>query len=429
MRPVSRRAFSAAALSTLVTAPGAAAAPGSVPSAGGAPAGGAPAPGSAAAARRRAAAELRGVWLATVDNLDWPSKPGLTAAAQRAELIAHLDRAVRDRLNTVIFQVRPTADALWPSPHEPWSEYLTGTQGRSPGWDPLGTAVTEAHARGLQLHAWFNPYRIALHADPARLVASHPARRHPDWVVRYGGKLYYNPGLPQVRAFVQDAMLDAVARYPVDAVHFDDYFYPYPVAGQSFDDDAAYDAYGGAFADRATWRRDNIDKLVRETAARIRRIRPGTQFGISPFGVWRNASSDSRGSDTRAGVQTYDDLHADTRTWVREGWIDYIVPQLYWNIGFAAADYARLVSWWAEVARGTRTRLYIGEALYKAGATGQPAEWQDPAELSRHLTLAAGHAQVRGHVFFAAQDLARDPIGAMARVVADHYRQPTSPPR
>ncbi|MFF0222370.1 glycoside hydrolase family 10 protein [Streptomyces sp. NPDC004629] len=434
MRPVSRRAF-AVALSTLVTAPGAAVAPGGAPAPGsalapgGAPAGGgAPAPGGAAAPRR-AATELRGVWLATVDNHDWPSKPGLTAAAQRAELIAHLDRAVHDRLNTIILQVRPTADALWPSPHEPWSAYLTGTQGGPPGWDPLGTAVTEAHARGLQLHAWFNPYRIALHADPARLAASHPARRHPDWVVRYGGRLYYNPGLPQVRAFVRDAMLDAVARYPVDAVHFDDYFYPYPVAGQGFDDAAAYAAYGGGFTDRAAWRRDNIDKLVRETAARIRQIRPGTQFGISPFGVWRNASSDSRGSDTLAGVQTYDDLHADTRTWVREGWIDYIVPQVYWNIGFAAADYATLVRWWAEVAKGTRTRLYIGEALYKSGAAGQPAEWQDPAELSRHLTLAAGHAQVRGHVFFSARDLARDPVGAMARVVADHYRQPAHPPR
>ncbi|MFB7494830.1 glycoside hydrolase family 10 protein [Streptomyces sp. NPDC056161] len=421
MRQVSRRTFAAAALSALVTAPGAAAAPGAQSPLGAVGAGGAPG--------RRYSTELRGVWLATVDNRDWPSKPGLSAAAQRKELIAHLDRAVRDRLNTVILQVRPTADALWPSPHEPWSRCLTGTQGRSPGWDPLGTAVAEAHARGLQLHAWFNPYRIANHSDPARLIASHPARKHPDWVVRYGGKLYYNPGLPQVRAFVQDAMLDAVARYPVDAVHFDDYFYPYPVAGQSFDDDAAYDRYGGAFDDRAAWRRDNIDKLVRETAERIRRIRPGTQFGISPFGVWRNAATDSRGSDTRAGVQTYDDLYADTRTWVREGWIDYIVPQLYWHIGFGAADYAELVPWWAAVAAGSRTRLYIGEALYKAGAAGQPAEWQDPAELSRHLTLAARHAQVRGHVFFAGREVAKDPIGAMARVVADHYGRPVDPPR
>ncbi|WP_307619670.1 glycoside hydrolase family 10 protein [Streptomyces sp. V3I7] len=414
MGRVSRRAFATAALSILATVPGAAAAPG-------------------AAGRweddRAAAAEMRGLWIATVGNRDWPSRAGLSADAQRKELIAHLDRAVRLRLNTVILQVRPTADALWPSSHEPWSQYLAGTQGKAPGWDPLGTAVAEAHARGLQLHAWFNPYRIANHTDLKKLVASHPARKHPDWVVRFGGRLYYNPGLPKVRAFVRDAMLDAVERYPVDAVHFDDYFYPYPVAGQSFDDDAAFDAYGGSFENRAAWRRDNIDQLVRETAARVKKIRPGTQFGISPFGVWRNAGTDARGSDTRAGVETYDDLHADTRKWVREHWIDYIVPQVYWHIGYDLADYAKLVRWWSETAKGSKTRLYVGEALYKAGASGQPAPWQDPAELSRHLTLAAGHPQVRGHVYFAARDAAKDPVKAMARVLADHYRQPVSPPR
>ncbi|WP_167537307.1 family 10 glycosylhydrolase [Streptomyces coeruleorubidus] len=416
MGRVSRRAFAVAALSAFTMMPPASAAPKRD--------GGGDGKGDG-----RAASEMRGVWLATVANRDWPSKPGLTATRQRAELITHLDRAVRNRLNTVVFQVRPTADALWPSPFEPWSQYLTGTQGKDPGWDPLGTAVEEAHARGLKLHAWFNPYRVAAHADPTRLAADHPARTNPDWVVTYGGKLYYNPGLPEVRGFVQEAMLDAVAKYPVDGVHFDDYFYPYPVAGQTFDDDTAYDEYGAGFPDRAAWRRDNIDKLVRETADRIKRVRPGTPFGISPFGVWRNAATDSRGSDTRAGVQTYDDLHADTRKWVRKSWIDYIVPQLYWNIGFSAADYAKLLPWWAEVARGTSTRLYVGEALYKAGDPAQPAAWQDPAELSRHLTLAREHAQVRGHVFFAAKDVAADRIGAMARVVADHYGQPAAPPR
>ncbi|MFD6288090.1 glycoside hydrolase family 10 protein [Streptomyces sp. NPDC060205] len=379
--------------------------------------------------RRDPAGALRGMWLATVANRDWPSKSGLSAAQQRAELLAHLDTAVERRLNAVIFQVRPTADALWASPFEPWAQYLTGVQGKDPGWDPLGTAVTEAHARGLELHAWFNPYRVANHTDPTRLVASHPARVHPDWIVPYGGKLYYNPGLPEVRAFVQDAMLDAVKKYAVDAVHWDDYFYPYPVAGQVFDDDAAYAAHGGQFPDRAAWRRNNIDRLVLETAARIKEVRPGTRFGISPFGVWRNATTDSLGSDSRAGVQTYDDLHADTRKWVRESWIDYICPQLYWNIGFAAADYAKLVPWWSQVAQGTRTKLYVGEALYKAGDPAQPAAWQDPAELSAHLTLAADHPQVAGHVFFSAKEVAADRIGAMARVVADHYQQPAKPSR
>ncbi|MFI0774325.1 glycoside hydrolase family 10 protein [Streptomyces sp. NPDC021212] len=390
-------------------------------------------PGEAAAeasgdgpARRR---QFRGMWLATVANRDWPARTGLPAAEQRASLLAFLDTAVERRLNAVVFQVRPTADALWPSPYEPWSEWLTGTQGQDPGWDPLGTAVREAHRRGLELHAWFNPYRVANHADPTRLLPTHPARLHPDWVVSYGGKLYYNPGLPEVRRFVQDAMLHAVARYDIDAVHWDDYFYPYPVAGQVFDDDAAYARHGAGFPDRAAWRRNNIDLLVRETAVRVKKLRRGVRFGISPFGVWRNRATDPLGSDTRAGVQTYDDLYADTRRWVREGWISYVVPQVYWNIGFAAADYATLVPWWAEVVRGTGVDLFIGEALYKAGDPAQPAPWQDPAELSRHLTLCADHPQVRGNVYFSAKEVAADRNGAMARVVADHYPCRVRPPR
>ncbi|MEU7226864.1 glycoside hydrolase family 10 protein [Streptomyces chrestomyceticus] len=431
MRRITRRAFAVAALSAAAAAP---------------------APGSAAARGRGADGgrpEFRGMWLATVANRDWPSKAGLPAASQQAELRAYLDAAVARRLNTVVFQVRPTADALWPSPYEPWSEYLTGVQGRDPGWDPLGFAVREAHRRGLELHAWFNPYRIANHTDPSRLVPTHPARLRPDWAVPYGGKLYYNPGLPEVRAFVQDAILDAVERYDIDGVHFDDYFYPYPVAGQTFDDDAAYEEYGGDFATRADWRRDNIDLLVRETAQRVRGARstggggrwPGrrrrprrthhrpVRFGISPFAIWRNQATDPAGSDTRAGVQTYDDLYADTRKWVREEWIDYIVPQVYWNIGFPAADYAKLLPWWSETVTGTRVQLCVGEALYKAGAPGQPPAWQDPAELSRHLTLARGYPQVRGHIFFSAKEVAEDRTGAMARVVADHYPGPVRPPR
>ncbi|MFP3990161.1 family 10 glycosylhydrolase [Streptomyces sp. E11-3] len=381
----------------------------------------------AAPGRGKAAKEFRGMWLATVANRDWPSARGLPAEQQRAELLDFLDAAVSRRLNTVVFQVRPTADALWPSPHEPWAEYLTGEQGKDPGWDPLGTAVKEAHKRGLELHAWFNPYRIAIHADPTRLVPEHPARVHPEWVVPYGGRLYYNPGLPEVRRFVQDAMLDAVRRYPIDAVHWDDYFYPYPVAGQVFDDDEAYARYGGDFPDRAAWRRDNTDQLVREMAARIPKVRKGVRFGISPFGVWRNAATDPLGSDTRAGVETYDHLYADTRKWVRQNWIDYVVPQVYWNIGFPPADYAKLVPWWADVARGTNVRLIIGEALYKAGDPAQPDPWQDVAEMSRHLTFAGRYPQVRGHCFFSAKEVAGDPTGAMARVVADHYRKVCPP--
>nr|WP_256105867.1 family 10 glycosylhydrolase [Streptomyces sp. ODS05-4] len=415
---IGRRGLAAAAAG-LVAAMAAAGGAGAAPRRGGgrqpqeAPAGGGGAAGNTG---------FRGMWLATVTNRDWPSRPGLTAAQQRTELLALLDAAVRRKLNAVIFQVRPTADALWPSPYEPWAQCLTGVQGRDPGWDPLGTAVSEAHARGLELHAWFNPYRVATHTDRTRLTADHPARRNPDWALAYGGKLYYNPGLPEVRRFVVDAMLDAVGRYAVDGVHFDDYFYPYPVAGQTFADDAAFREHGGGFPDRAAWRRDNIDLLVRETRERIAEVRPAARFGVSPFGVWRNAATDPQGSDTRAGVQTYDDLYADTRKWARENWIDYIAPQLYWHIGNAAADYRTLTAWWAKTVRGTGTDLYLGEALYKCGDSAQPAAWQDPAELSRHLTLAAGHPEVGGHAYFAAKEVVADRSGAMARVVADHYR-------
>ncbi len=326
-----------------------------------------------------------------------------------------------------MLQVRPCADALWPSPYEPWAECLTGTQGRDPGWDPLGTAVAEAHERGLELHAWFNPYRVAMHADRSRLAASHPVRRNPHWAVPYGGKLYYNPGLPEVRRFVEDAMLDAVRSYDVDAVHFDDYFYPYPLAGQVFDDDAAYAAHGGDFPDRAAWRRDNIDLLVREMSERIKKTKPDVRFGISPFGVWRNKSTDPRGSDTRA-LQTYDDLHADTYTWIKKRWIDYVVPQLYWHIGNSAADYAALVPWWGQAVRGTGVQLYVGRRSTAPVTPAQGAAWQDPAELSRHLTLARDHEEVLGHAFFGARDVVEDRIGAMARVVADHYPAPVRPP-
>lgn len=426
MRGMARRGFVTGAAGTVAGVVGAATVAGDAAVAAPRRAQGRPGPAGRRDVVRR---ELRGMWVATVANTDWPSRTGLSAAAQRAELIAYLDAAVERKLNAVILQVRPSADALWPSPYEPWAQCLTGVQGKDPGWDPLGTAVQEAHGRGLELHAWFNPYRVANHTDPSKLAAAHPARRHPDWVLPYGGKLYYNPGLPEVRTFVRDAMLDAVRRYDIDAVHWDDYFYPYPVAGQTFADGAAYEKYGAGFSDKAAWRRDNTDKLVRETAERIKAIKPDVRFGISPFGVWRNADTDPAGSPTRAGVETYDDLYADTRGWIKKGWIDYVCPQVYWNIGYAAADYAVLVPWWSDVVRGTGVDLFIGEALYKCGDSAQPAAWQDPAELSRHIDLAAQHDQVRGHAYFSAKSVVTDRIGAMQRVVADHYRTRARPPR
>jgi uncharacterized lipoprotein YddW (UPF0748 family) len=366
-----------------------------------------------------AGAEMRAVWVATVQNTDWPSKPGLSAADQQQEYRTLLDDVQRHGLNTVIVQVRPTADALWPSPYEPWSHWLTGEQGKDPGYDPLAFLVEEAHARGLQFHAWFNPFRVSRQADPARLVPGHPARQHPDWVFAYGGQLYYDPGRPEVREFVTDVVLDVAKRYPVDGVHFDDYFYPYPVDGEQIPDAGTFAAYGGGFADVADWRRHNVNELVKGVSERLAAQNAAVEFGISPFGIWRNRAADPRGTAT-TGLQSYDATYADSRAWVRAGWVDYIVPQVYWEIGHPAADYAALVPWWAEVVAGTPVKLYIGQAAYKVGSS---SAWDD-GELSAHLTLDREHPAVRGEVFFSARSLSTNAAAAMARVKADHYSCP-----
>lgn len=368
--------------------------------------------------------QLRAMWIASVVNIDWPSTTGLSAAQQQSELRGWLDLAVQRRLNTVMLQIRPTADAFWPSPLEPWSQYLTGKQGGDPGYDPLAFAVAEAHSRGLELHAWFNPYRVSMQTDLNQLLPSHPARRHPEWTFVYGPKLYYNPGIPAVRAFVQDAIMDAVQRYDLDGVHFDDYFYPYPIAGQTVPDAETFATYGKGFDSIEDWRRDNINRLVLEIGTRIHTAKLWVKFGISPFAIWRNKSADPLGSDTN-GLQSYDAISADTRLWVRNGWLDYINPQVYWYLGFAIADYAKLVPWWASQVAGTNCQLYVGEATYRVGSTGP---WLDPAELSKHLTFDRDFPQVRGNVYFSAKDVRDDKLGATSRLVADHYQRPALTP-
>ncbi|MGH3547523.1 MAG: glycoside hydrolase family 10 protein [Pseudonocardiaceae bacterium] len=368
--------------------------------------------------------QFRALWMTSVLNIDWPSTTGLAVQQQCAELTGWFDLAVRLRLNAVILQVRPTADALWPSRYEPWSQYLTGRQGVGPGYDPLEFAVAEAHRRNLELHAWFNPYRVSMQADPAQLVPEHPARQHPDWVFAYGPKLYYNPGIPDVRQFVEDAILDAVTRYDIDGVHFDDYFYPYPIAHQVVPDADTFARYGTGFASVADWRRDNVDKLVAEMGQRVHRAKPWVKFGISPFGIWRNRTTDPRGSDTSA-LQSYDGISADTRLWVKNGWVDYITPQLYWNVGYPVADYAKLVPWWNDQVRGTSVQLYIGEATYKVGT---PGAWSNPAELSSHLSFDRNYPEVTGSVYYSARSVRTDALGAMSRLVAEHYRHPAITP-
>ena len=381
---------------------------------------GTPAP----AARKR---ELRAMWISSVENIDWPSGPGLSADELKAEYRYWLDVAAGMNLNAVFVQVRPTADAFWPSPYEPWSQYLTGTQGADPGFDPLGFVVAETHERNLELHTWYNPYRVSMQTDPGELVPEHPARRHPDWVWPYGGKLYFDPGLPEAREHIYRAILHSVEHYDIDGVHFDDYFYPYPVEGEELPDAETFAEHGDGFDEIEAWRRHNVDTFVETISRRIKRAKPWVKFGISPFGIWRNASTDPRGSDT-SGSESYDAQHADTRRWVLEGWLDYINPQIYWQIGLEVADYAKLVPWWAEVAAQSGTQLFVGEALYKV----ESGVFTDPAELSNHLAycaeVTAQGTPVHGNVYFSAVQVPQDPQGAMSRVRADHYSRPALVP-
>lgn len=320
--------------------------------------------------------EFRGVWVASVANIDWPSKRGLTTAQQQEELIQLLDRAVALKLNAVLFQVRPAADALYRSSIEPWSEYLTGAQGRAPDpmWDPLEFAVREAHARNLELHAWFNPYR-ARHTDAkSPLSRTHIANTNPTLVKKYGGYLWMDPGERVVRERTMQVVLDVVRRYDIDGVHIDDYFYPYPETTRRgrkipFPDDASYARYrrGGGKLARADWRRQNVDQLVEALHDGIHKVKPWVRFGVSPFGIWRPGyPAQIRGFDA------YQELYADARKWLREGWLDYFSPQLYWPTTKSAQSYPVLLQWWAEEnAQGKH--LWPGNFTSRAGGAGASA--------------------------------------------------------
>ncbi|MCO5972588.1 glycoside hydrolase family 10 protein [Actinoallomurus soli] len=380
--------------------------------------------GQVSMARSDDGRQTRAMWIVSVGNGDWPSRPGLSAAKQQAEYRALLDLAVRRGFNTVYVQIRPSADAFYPSPYEPWSRYLTGKQGKAPGYDPLRFLVDEAHKRGLEFHAWFNPYRVSTGPNRKSLAPGNPARRHPDWVYRYGDALWYDPGLPQVRDLVTKVVLDVVRKYDIDGVHFDDYFYPYPLPGKDFPDKSTFKKYGAGFKSRADWRRHNVDTLVQTLSTGIHQAKPWVRFGISPFGVWRNRSDDPNGSATHA-LQSYDEIYADTRKWVRNGWIDYVVPQLYWPLGFGAADYRTLVAWWARQVAGTHVQLIIGQAAYQVGHGGP---WNKAAELSRHLTLDAKYPQVTGEAIFSATDVRQDRRGFASRLAHDHFQRPALAP-
>ncbi|WP_229072696.1 glycoside hydrolase family 10 protein [Actinoplanes sp. DH11] len=388
-------------------------------------------PGQCGAVPVRAARELRGMWLTTVYNIDFPSKQGLPEAAVKAEYLRWLDLAVAQNHNAIFVHVRPSGDAFWKSDYAPWTNWLTGKlDGTDPGWDPMAFMVDQAHARNLEFHAWFNPYRGTQPApsgagtDLAKLAPGHPLLEHPEWRIAYPtgkqGRLYFDPGNPEARRFVEDAMLEAVRKYDIDGVHFDDFFYPYPEEGEDFPDDASFAKYG-AGRSRADWRRDNVDTLVREMHERIAELKPWVKYGISPFGIWRNGGE---GSDT-SGLESYDAIYADTRKWVREGWLDYIVPQLYWTIGFDKADYAKVLPWWVRTVKGTGVQLYIGMADYRVGEKG---DWSDPAELDRQMRLNDEYG-VQGQIHYSAKKVRDNRLGSVDRYRSRHYASPALLPR
>lgn len=324
--------------------------------------------------------EFRAAWIATVSNIDWPSKPGLPAAQQKAEFIARLEQLKAMGCNAVIVQIRPACDAFYSSVEEPWSRYLTGKQGQPPFpyYDPLVFMVEEAHKRNMEFHAWFNPYRALVIKDKNPNPPDHVTREHPDWIVNYGTKSYLNPGIPEVREYVIRIITDVVKRYDIDAVHLDDYFYPYRIAGVEFGDKHTFSIYGSGFENKEDWRRNNVNLFISVLNTNIKQIKPHVKFGISPFGVWRNASKDPRGSETRGGQTCYDDLYSDVLLWLRNGWIDYLVPQLYWEHGHKLAAFDVLLPWWEKYS--FNRHIYYGLGVYRMlNATREP--WNKPDEL------------------------------------------------
>lgn len=366
--------------------------------------------------------EFRAVWVATVENIDWPSKPGLSTEAQKTEVRDMLDMLKQLGMNAVIFQARPAADAFYPSEYEPWSRYLTGIPGQPPNpyYDPLQYWIEESHKRGLEFHAWLNPYRVAQNAEQP-LAGNHIAFEHPEWIVKYGDRLYFDPGLPETRKFVVKVVKDIVSRYDVDAIHFDDYFYPYPLA-EEFPDTLSFRDFSRGFLpeNKADWRRENVDIIINMLNDTIKAVKPWVKFGISPFGVWRNIADDPTGSNTRAGATNYDHLYADVVKWQKKGWIDYLLPQLYWRIGHPLVDFEHLAIWWKSHAN--ERALYIGQAPYKIDKESKIPEWAGSEELAKQVVMLRTIPEIKGSAFFSGNHFKRDLAGFQDSLTMNLYK-------
>jgi uncharacterized lipoprotein YddW (UPF0748 family) len=368
--------------------------------------------------------EFRAAWVATIGNIDWPSKKGLSTAQQQAELLELLDHHRNAGMNAIIFQIRPAADAFFPSPFEPWSEYLTGRQGQAPlpYYDPLEFMITETHKRGMEFHAWFNPYRAVVNYKTARIDPNHITIRQPMWFVNYDAHKYFDPGYPEVRAYVVSIIKDVVQRYDVDAIHFDDYFYPYPVKGKDFPDSRSYAIYGKN-QDRGDWRRSNVDSIIHMLSRAIKETKPWVKFGISPFGVWRSTDKDLSGTPTKGALTNYDDLYADVIKWQRLGWIDYLTPQLYWEFGHRLVPFNLLIDWWDQHAYGRH--MYIGHAPYRLGTGGG---WNSTTEMGRQITATRALKNIHGSAYYNTKSLFQNPLGFTDSLRNHYYNKPALVP-
>ncbi len=360
--------------------------------------------------------EFRGAWLHTVFQEGYGSR---STEQNKAYLRTQLDRLKSAGMNVVIFQVRPQSDAFYKSDIEPWSRFLTaGGKAPVPFWDPLEFMIEECHARGMELHAWMNPYRVTSTAKQT-LPKNHIYHKHPERFVRYDGKLYFDPGQPENRKFICRVVDDIVRRYDVDGIHFDDYFYPYPVRGKKFPDEESFRKYGKGMP-LADWRRQNVNLLIEEVHGCIASVKPWVRFGVSPFGIWRNIKNDKRGSRTN-GLQNYDDLYADVLLWEDKGWVDYLLPQIYWNFGNPSAAYEELVDWWNSNA-GTKRHLYVGQDV------GRTMKAQDKTQLRRKIELARSRNNVAGNCWWPGYEVTANSGGVADSLASSFQSRPALVP-
>ncbi len=371
--------------------------------------------------------EFRGVWIATVANIDWPKNPEDDVEKKKEDFIAILDFYKKLNFNAAIVQVRTAGDAFYQTDLAPWSKYLSGKEGEAPkGFDhPLKWMIEETHKHGMEFHAWLNPYRATVNLDTTVLAETHDFYQHPNWMVKYGQKYYYNPGLPEVRNKFNQIVKELVSNHEVDAIHFDDYFYPYKVDGEVFEDATTFSQYALPNQTLYDWRRSNVDSLVKMIHKTIKTTKPWVQFGISPFGVWKNRSTDPKGSDTQAGQTTYEDLYADPLLWVQKGWLDYLAPQVYWSMDFPVASHKKITSWWNNAT--PNTNLYIGNGAYKI-KNNSDKSWDKSNEIPKQLKFSRNLEHVNGNIFFSAKSLIGKHEKVNQKLELKFYRFPAKNP-